>query len=443
LLQTVRGNRSISSVDDFANALNNFVFNGNAYGFTNGINQTIQGASERIPNDLQGFASAAYASNGVVFSCMAVRQLVFSAIRFTWQQMNNGRPSKMFGTKDLSILESPWTGGTTQDMTARMIQDADLAGNSYWFRDQNELVRMRPDWVEIALEPRRVGNGQVGWRKIGYAYSEGGVGGNSGPSAVFLPDEVVHFAPMPDPLATYRGMSWLTPVLREISNDKAMGLHKAKFFENGATPNMIVKLDRAVGVEKLKLFAEMFKAQHSGADNAYEAMFLGGGADVTVVGSDFKQMDFKQVQGHGETRIAAAAGVPPVIVGLSEGLEAATYSNYAQARRRFADGTMHPLWQNAAGSMATVMPRRQEGVRLWYDARDVPFLREDRKDAAEIQQAQAITIQTLIHAGYQPDSVAAAVEAEDFTLLVHTGLVSVQLQAPGSQPADTSTGVAP
>lgn len=443
LLQTVRGQRSISSLDDYASALNQFVFNGSSYGLGNGITQTLQGASERIPNDLQGFASQAYAANGVVFACMAVRQLVFSAIRFTWQQMSGGRPSKMFGSPDLALLEVPWTGGTTQDMTARMIQDADLAGNSYWFRDQNELVRMRPDWVEIALEPRKTRTGRVGWRKIGYAYYENGSGGSKGPDAVFLPDEVVHFAPIPDPLATYRGMSWLTPVLREIANDKAMGKHKSKFFENGGTVNMVVKLDKAVSKDNVAKFAELFRAQHTGVDNAYDTVFLGGGADVTVVGSDFKQMDFKSVQGHGETRIAAAAGVPPVIVGLSEGLEAATYSNYAQARRRFADGTMHPLWQNASGSVANVMPRQQAGVRLWYDARDVPFLREDRKDAAEIQQAQAITIQTLIQAGYEPASVSAAVEAEDWGLLVHTGLVSVQLQIPGSTPVNTPTGVAP
>jgi hypothetical protein len=62
-----------------------------------------------------------------------------------------------------------------------------------------------------------------------------------------------------------------------------------------------------------------------------------------------KQIDFKVTQGHGETRIAAAAGVPPIIVGLSEGLEAATYSNYGQARRRFADVTMRPLWRERGG----------------------------------------------------------------------------------------------
>jgi hypothetical protein len=135
------------------------------------------------------------------------------------------------------------------------------------------------------------------------------------------------------------------------------------------------------------------------------------------------------------TRIAAAAGTPPIIVGLSEGLEAATYANYAQARRRFADGTIHPLWQNAAGSLQRVVQRPDPFVRLWYDASDVPFLREDEKDAAEIADVQAKTIRTYIDGGFEPDSVIAAVEANDRRLLKHSGLYSVQLQQPGAQQA--------
>jgi phage portal protein BeeE len=123
------------------------------------------------------------------------------------------------------------------------------------------------------------------------------------------------------------------------------------FFENGATPNMIVSFDREMRPEQVRRFKELFDEGHAGLANAYETMFLGGGADAKVVGSDLKQIDFKVTQGHGETRIAAAAGVPPIIVGLSEGLDSATYSNYAQARRRFADMTMRPLWRNAAGSL--------------------------------------------------------------------------------------------
>jgi hypothetical protein len=44
---------------------------------------------------------------------------------------------------------------------------------------------------------------------------------------------------------------------------------------------------------------------------------------------------------------------------------------------------MHPLWQNAAGPMQQIRPA-PPGTRLWYDTRDVPFLREDEKDQAEI-----------------------------------------------------------
>jgi phage portal protein BeeE len=166
--------------------------------------------------------------------------------------------------------------------------------------------------------------------------------------------------------------------------------------------------------------------------NAYKTLHLYPGADATVVGSDLRSVDFRQVQGAGETRIAAAAGVPPVIVGLSEGLQAATYSNYAQARRRFADGTIHPLWQNAAGSLEALATSPGDDVRLWYDASDVPFLREDEKDAAEIASTQANTINSLVTAGYTPTSAVAALEASDWRLLEHSGLYSVQLQPAGT-----------
>lgn len=423
--------RAIASVDDFATALAEFVhYQGNAY---TGVGQTTWGSdpAERIPASLEGYARDAFAASGVVFACMAVRMLVFSGVRFQWQRMRQGRASEMFGTPGLAALETPWPGGTTQDLLLRTIQDADLAGNSYWALDAGQLVRLRPDWVQIILEPRVINGRKVGFRKIGYTYHEGGIQQGVDP-AIFSVDEVSHFAPTPDPLATYRGMSWLTPVLREIGHDKAMGRHKGKFFENAATPNLSVSLDKDVSLEAFKAFREKMDLTHRGLENAYRTLYLGGGADVKVVGADFKQMDFKVVQGAGETRIAAAAGVPPIIVGLSEGLESATYSNYGQARRRFADGTMHPLWGNAAGSFAPLLPTPPgPGTRLWYDPRDVPFLREDQMDAAAIQGRQADTIRTLIEAGFYPETAVRAVDAEDFGLLKHTGMTSVQLQKPG------------
>jgi hypothetical protein len=259
----------------------------------------------------------------------------------------------------------------------------------------------------------------------------------------FLPEEVLHFMPRPDPLARYRGISWLQSVMGEVMADKTMQRHKKKFFDNAATPNLSVSLDKEVRRDQFEKFVKVMELSHRGVENAYKTLYLGGGADVRVIGADFKQMDFTGVQGRGETRIAAAGGIPPIIVGLSEGLDAATYSNYGQARRHFSDMTMHSLWQNMAGSCQRIVPMppgNTAGVRLWFDTRDVPFLREDRKDAAEIAAAQAGTINTLITAGFTPDSAVAAVMSEDWGLLDHSGLTSVQLQPPGSAPPTADTG---
>lgn len=448
LLPARRGTRDISTVDDYIEQLAAAgLYGGLQYGPTApGLTGTWPTqANERIANDLVGYATGAYAANGIVFACMAVRMAVFSTVRFSWQRLNNGQPSDLFGTRDLALLETPWVGGTTQDLMARMIQDADLAGNSYWTVINGDMVRLRPDWTQIVMTPRMVGEAQVGWEKLGYAYWEHGIGASE--PATFPIDQVAHFAPSPDPLATFRGMSWLTPVLREISNDKAMTRHKGKFFENAAVPSLSVSMDKDVKHEAFRKFREDMDKASKGPKNAYRTLYLGGGADVKVIGADLKQIDFAAVQGAGETRIAAAAGVPPMIVGLSEGLANTSFNMYSAARRRFSDGTMDPLWANAAGSLATLVKAPPKGApaRLWFDARGVPFLREDRKDAADIQQIQATTVVSLINAGYDPDSVVKAVSAEDLSLLVgaHSGLTSVQLQPPVSTDVLPSAAGAP
>lgn len=435
------------TLDEYAQQLSSFMYNGLYYAptTTGMVQQTLGGrATERPADNFRGLAEGAYKANGVVFACMLVRQLVFSSAWFRWQRLRNGSPSDTFGTADLRLLEKPWPGGTTQDMLSRMIQDVDLAGNSYWVRQGSELVRMRPDWVQIVGAKRRMntgrnalgrsntgrGEGQVGWIKVGYVYTEGGVG--VGDPVPFTVDEVAHFAPIPDPLSDVdAGMSWLTPILREIQADQAMTRHQRAFMDNGATPNMIVR-HTSSDRDAIKKWADELDSGHAGVENAYKTLHLYPGAEATVVGTNLKDIDFDNVRAGGEVRIAAAAGVPPILVGLSKGLDSGTYSNYGQARRRFADATIHPLWQNVSGSLEQVMPPPDGASRLWYDASDVPFLREDEKDAAAIAQVKASTINSYITAGYEPDSVIAAVEANDLRLLVHSGLYSVQLQQPGT-----------
>lgn len=400
-----------------------------------GIPTDIPNRTERIDPSFQGFATGAMKGNAVVFQCMRARFSVFGQARFQFRRMSNGRPGDLFGTAELAPLESPWTNGTTGDLLTRMLIDADLAGNSYWTLRNGSLRRLRPDWVYIIRgeEGRPNGNPDtIESQIIGYVYWPGGPYGAASRDEMeyLLPEEVAHFAPIPDPEASWKGMSWITPLIREIQGDNAATDHRNAFFANGATLQTLFKYDPELGVAEVRALKALFEEQHRGVSNAYRSLHIGGGVDATVIGTDLKQIDFATVTGGIETRIAGAAGVPPIIVGLREGLQAATYSNYVQAKHAYADITLRFLWENVAGSLAVLL-NVPPGAALWYDDRDIAFLRADRLEAAQIMQTNASTLQTLINSGWEPESAQSALLADgDWSMLRHSGLYSVQLQLP-------------
>jgi hypothetical protein len=414
-LRTVFWPPTPPSVDNFWPAVN---FGSNTYAL--GLNQTLTGKEEKPDAGFPGLVMWAYQTNAVVYACEQARVQLFSEASFEWESYAGRR----FTDKGLALLETPWPNAVTSDLLMGMLLDADLGTDSFTVRLDNTLARLRPDWTTVITDldvwdPRA--------RIVAYAYQPGGPGGKR--PIVFLREQVAHFKTSPDPLSPHRGMSWLSPVIREISADIGMTEHKRSFLINGATPNLVISLDPAISKAAFDQWVATFQGGHKGARNAYETMFLGGGAKAEVVGKDLQQLDFKLVQGAGETRIAAAAGVPPVIVGLSEGLQAATYSNYSQARRRFADGTMRPLWRNACGSLQTIL-NAPAGAELTIDDSDIAFLQDDMKDRAEIQSTNASAIGQLVKDGFTPESAVLAITANDLTKLVHTGLYSVQLQPP-------------
>lgn len=434
------------TLDEWASEM--MKFQGGYYPLTSGLSK-IGHKQESLGNDFTSYINGAYKANGPIFACCMARMSVFSEIRFIWQMLTDdgGRPGDLVGGDDLEILRHPWPGGSTVDLLNRAIQDVDLCGNHYVVMegvgDRKRLRRLRPDWVDIVLTapPTEAVNSDI----EAYIYRPGGTP-DSTKWVVYPADgsngAIAHWAPIPDPDAMYRGMSWITPVLRELMGDKAATEHKLKFFENAATPNLAVSLKETVTKEQFEEFMAAMNESKHGVEHAYETLYLGGGADVTVIGADMRQMDFRSVQGLSETRIAAAARVPAIIAGFSEGLQGSSLNqgNFQSAKDQFGDATLRPLWRSLCAAYEDLVPKYPDR-RLWYDDREIPFLRQDRKEVADIQAAQSRAIGYLIMQGYTPDSIVEAVVKEDYTLLQHTGLYSVQLIPPGES-APSGTGKA-
>lgn len=383
-----------------------------------------QAGSESIVPQLANNAQLSYGSNAIVFGAILARLMLFSEARFAFQDVIDHH---LYGANEqdgrratgLRKLEGPWPNGTTGELLARMIQDVDLAGNAYIWDAGDQLVRLRPDWVTIVSELVTDPIGREYRRVIGY-YFQPPPTVQEGGDRLFTVDEVAHWSPIPDPWANFRGMSWITPVIREIEADQAMTAYKLQYLSNAASPNLLIKYTQKLGQGTAERLQERIQARHGGVDKAFRTLVLDEGADATVIGNTLEQMNFSTVQAAGENRILIASGVPGIVIGSKEGLMAATYSNYEQAMRRFADLTMRPLWRSVCACLAQLVPT-PAGSRLWFDVSDIAALRQGEKERADTLLVQAQTVASLVQYGFDPESVTSAVVSGDLTQLKHTG----------------------
>lgn len=396
----------------------------------------LNGNEALVPGQITD-ARTAFGANSVVFGAMLARSSLFSEATFAFRDLVDKSLSGSFevdGRRNTALrkLETPWPNGTTGELLSRMIQDVDLAGNAYVWDAGEQLVRLRPDWVTIISELREDVMGRPFRTVVGYYYEPPVLSQNiEGGPRLFTVDEVAHWSPIPDPVAHFRGVSWLTPVLREIGADQAMTDYKLQYLHNAASPNLLIKYTQRLSEDQAERIGRRVQARHGGVDNAFRTLVLDEGADATVIGNSFEQMNFATVQAAGENRIILASGVPGIVIGSKEGLMAATYSNYEQAMRRFADITMRPLWRSVAACLQKLVAV-PPGKRLWFDVTDIAALRQGEKERADTLFVEAQAVGEFVKYGFAPDSAVEAVAASNLSLLKHPGpaeLVTAEIPA--------------
>ena len=363
----------------------------------------------------------AYLASPTVLAAVSARQRVFSEVRFALRRSSNG--DLVTSHPSLRVLERPWPGGTATELLKRLELDVSLSGTAF-------IYRPFPDQLQV-LDPRKVEIQTDGYELSGYLYWPNGIG--IGKPRGLLPSEATHWSPLPHPEHAYTGAAWVEAVIPEIRTEIKQIRHQEKFFDNSATPNLYVKVAGKMSPDSRDRLRQELENRYQGVANAWKTIVMDQDAELQTVGSTFEQMDYVNVQKSTEGRIASAAGTPPIILGLKAGLDASTYSNYGMAMRAFADHLIRPNWNSVVAALEPILtiPR---GSELWFDDSGVAALRADKQEEAQIQATIASTINTYITAGYTPESAVQAAVNHDPTLLVHSGLVSVQLSTPGEDP---------
>lgn len=374
------------------------------------------GSPDREPllPQLAAFAAQAYGSSSPVFAASLVRMALFSEVTFQFQAKDDRH---LFGNASLAKLERPFgPRSTTQMLLARMEQDTFLTGQAYIWDPPGEdrLVRLRPDWVTIVSELVRAAGG---WyrRPAGYWFEP--PRGVTGQRDGFLvpADEVVHWAPLPDPQADFRGMSPLTPALRDVQGDDAMTRYKIRYLQNNATPNMVIKYAQKLQPGTVDAIRERVQGRYGGPDSAGKTLVLDQGADLTLAGNSLSQMDFANVEAVGTERILADLSVPGVLVGL-EPLRGAG-RGYQESMQKLANVWARPMWRSACGALEQLLDV-PGGNRLWFDTTDVAALQDGEMERGQTVLVKSQAVLALNQAQkYDPDSIIAAVNSGDLAQL--------------------------
>lgn len=378
---------------------------------------------EAILPQLAMWAQNSYGGNSVVFSAILQRMLLFSEVTFQFQALDD---KHLYGDTSLQILEEPFGPGTTTgELLCRLEQDVSLAGNAFIWNsaELGHLVRLRPDWTTIVSQLVQVPGGGEYRKVLGYWVEKPKSVLDTGRGQMYPADEVMHWAPIPDPQADFRGMSWLTPVYRDITGDDGLTTYKIKYLQNSASPNLLIKYAAKLQPGTIDALRERMTARYGGTGNAFKTLVLDQGADATIIGNNLQQMDFAGVSAVGAERIFAAAGVPGVLAGI-EPLKGAG-KGYQESMRKFADNWARPQWRSACGSLAMLLPEYNAatktgltaGSRLWFDVADIAALQDGAMERGQTALVNAQALLTLFQAGYDIMSAVAAVESGDLSQL--------------------------
>jgi phage portal protein BeeE len=376
---------------------------------------TYTGDPKREPamQNLVAAAMDAYQTNGVVFACTLVRMMMLSEATFKFRSLTD---KHLYGNQDLQILEHPWPGATAGELWARMEQSVSTAGNAFVAKVEDDELLVLPAGEVVIVSEAVTSSGGIQYKRpIGYDWDPTRTPGADYAKAkpqFFTTDEVAHWSPIPDPLARFRGMSWLSPVLREVASDSAMTAYKTLYMDHGS-PVTAVKYDRALKPESVDYLMDRIASKFGGVANAWRPLIFDQGAEP-ILSAGLDVLDFRNVQAGGELRICAAAGVNPILIGLAPADGGTTYQS---AMRQLADMHMRPLWRSACAALQNLVPNVPSDAQLWFDTSDIAALQAAETEKAQVTQVSAAAILTFIQAGMTPESSVLAATSGDLTLL--------------------------
>ena len=184
----------------------------------------------------------------------------------------------------------------------------------------------------IPLHPSRMKVERLPTGRLRYTYRE-----DKGSSTVFSQDAVMHLRWLSDD-----GVNGMVPV--EIAGDaiglsRALEIHGATFFGNGARPGLVLTTDQMLSPEAAENTRNQWERAHRGADRAHRVAVLQGGLKIDSFGGNNQEAQFLEARRYQVEECCRIYGVPPHLVG---DLSRSSFSNIEQQSLDYVQNGLMP-----------------------------------------------------------------------------------------------------
>jgi HK97 family phage portal protein len=206
------------------------------------------------------------------------------------------------------VLDEPNEEMTYFDFMEFKTMDEELAGNSYWLKDDTNglgqplaLRRLRPEFVKIAVNDQ----GLI----IGYVYTVGNL-------AIPIPyerDEVIHFK-RPSPLSEYYGMGTVEAIQRTLQAELAQTDHVIGFFSDGARISGVLTTGTLSEIQ-FERFKQQFYEEYMGDANAHKILIAEEGTKFEPIVQNPGGTGLTELRKMSKDEILSAFGVPAPLLG--------------------------------------------------------------------------------------------------------------------------------
>jgi len=290
------------------------------------------------------------------------------------------------------LLNSPNEFGDYNSLMQEWVSRLLLAGKSFiwkWRTRAGELAELWPvptSWVSVKT-------GGTGGKLIDYYEVI-----QDRHQVRKVETEDMFYARFIDPSSVYDGVGPLQAALHDYQLDCERENYLVEMLTNLKVPGLTLKREPGNAPLSERQKADLRQSLHdiAGKGKRGGTPILPPGVSIEFPGI-LKDMDWPGFAALSESRICAAFAVPPILVGVRVGIESATYSNYATARKSFYTETLRPLWAALAGTLTRGLFRNEgeERLEIRFKLDDIPELQEDvnqrAKRAAELLRGGAIT----------------------------------------------------